>query len=1256
VLRRKLMEGLKTLKKREDLYSRWKRLRRGIPIIDGLANVNRVVMLREAKKLMSMVCFYCVFLWICMYARGFQSDTLFKQNQVVKTAFLGYPAPPCSDANGVRFDESDPSFVCLRGTTLTFENIGGADDVWYWLLTPFLDTAYQGSWYNDDPIERKENLIMHSLRLIGGVRIRQVRVHNDSCVRGVHAVDSLCFGDFGPAAEATGPHPCDARGGGEGCAYTAGLPSSFAGARGYADRWYDQVIDYGNGGYIVEINETNARERLERLQAVRWIDDATRAVLVEFNLYSTETRYLSTVRVTFELFSSGFLIPSFTIRTVQLEMYDFQRAPLTTSLRFAGEIFFVIFVALFWSDMAKQIMFADKMYRAILDGDFILDVIFQLFVTVWAIMWFSFAFNELRTAFEPHTSVFVDMWTVAELSDRIWIFAVIIGILGGLKVFKYLSISPTMYLIATTLTKAMVTIIIYFVAFLVINVGFALAGLIVFGHATASYRNPEASFFTITRFVLGDFDYAELSDASPEGAPLFFYLYTALMSFVQLNLFIAIVITFFDIVRNEDKIASEWRGRDAGSLLTRILDLLRKIFWKVAHVVCVCYFRRQAKKIKTKEEEIRKRAKRRGEAVEEIERDPRDYHQELMKQVRDRIEVFEGHVEMAIERAELHGGDMFSLFNMAHLQMIDTVQNSYISMDELCAFLKGAPPPDPRCARFRRIFWCTSCTLSSTEVGFRVWAARACWVSWFFGCCKLLPYPTNEPHFYDDRDATSRDMILNKELAAVDPNGDAGRAAENAAQPIKSMRDSVPDEVVRERDWGEALPNGPLHLRCSILRSDVATLQPSETNAIPLALLCWETGFGFEDSKTHRALHSFSFREDYLAVDVDPSEHSTLILTVRGLPGRAWCGCRLPSSTPAVIVVGMDSVDDALLIIVTMRTLDAARWQWAARNANAIAIQSDGANFIGRSRCPHVDCAACKLLEAYNDVKEVLMVGAVDFTDDYARTQQRIMPSIHNLVTFRAETVGLFEVKKKRVLVVDKPAAQLTLLEATVQLKFVDRINLASLVQQDLSSTSDRIVCMKFEEKITTGRAAAELGAGVRRLEITFIFPNPVTRTAFVETCAAAIAFRDRNESSADSEGWLQATRSFSMRLRLTMRVLRTELRTNVVSSKKKLATARALEEQARKLSAGDFELRPDVDVREFNALRASIRKDLQLLGVAAEEKVPSLLSPPPLPSFGSGSIAGMDLTSPRAAIGLESSSDESSSSGLLSMESSSED
>ena len=93
------MEGLKTLKKREDLYSRWKRLRRGIPIIDGLANVNRVVMLREAKKLMSMVCFYCVFLWICMYARGFQSDTLFKQNQVVKTAFLGYPAPPCSDAN-----------------------------------------------------------------------------------------------------------------------------------------------------------------------------------------------------------------------------------------------------------------------------------------------------------------------------------------------------------------------------------------------------------------------------------------------------------------------------------------------------------------------------------------------------------------------------------------------------------------------------------------------------------------------------------------------------------------------------------------------------------------------------------------------------------------------------------------------------------------------------------------------------------------------------------------------------------------------------------------------------------------------------------------------------------------------------------------------------------------------------------------------------------------------------------------------------
>lgn len=67
--------------------------------------------------------------------------------------------------------------------------------------------------------------------------------------------------------------------------------------------------DYGDGGFVTYLpqNRSAASDTLLQLKADRWVDKGTRAVSHTMNLYNTNTRLLSTVRVVVEIFPSGYL-------------------------------------------------------------------------------------------------------------------------------------------------------------------------------------------------------------------------------------------------------------------------------------------------------------------------------------------------------------------------------------------------------------------------------------------------------------------------------------------------------------------------------------------------------------------------------------------------------------------------------------------------------------------------------------------------------------------------------------------------------------------------------------------------------------------------------------------------------------------------------------------------------------------------------------------------------------------------------------
>merc|ERR1719313_478576 len=70
---------------------------------------------------------------------------------------------------------------------------------------------------------------------------------------------------------------------------------------------------------------------------------------------------------------------------------------------------------------------------------------------------------------------------------------------------------------------------------------FAFSGVWLFGHKMYDFHSLGLGFAYLFRSCIEGFDYNELKDASPAAAPMWAVAWTAIASFVLLNMFIAIL-------------------------------------------------------------------------------------------------------------------------------------------------------------------------------------------------------------------------------------------------------------------------------------------------------------------------------------------------------------------------------------------------------------------------------------------------------------------------------------------------------------------------------------------------------------------------------------------------------------------------------------------------------------------------------------------------------------------------------------------
>ncbi|RYG50183.1 hypothetical protein EON66_12120, partial [archaeon] len=151
---------------------------------------------------------------------------------------------------------------------------------------------------------------------------------------------------------------------------------------------------------------------------------------------------------------------------------------------------------------------------------------------------------------------------------------------------RYLSLQKRLGLLWLTLGKAAPELLAFCASMVMLLLGFAFLAHLSFGANLPEFYQFSTSIATLLRMSMGDFGYERLSSTRPALVGIFFVSYMVLMFLICLNVVIAILSKYYDIVHEELKTSDKWKLNvvtvDSQLLQHAMLFLRRR---------CTCCFR-----------------------------------------------------------------------------------------------------------------------------------------------------------------------------------------------------------------------------------------------------------------------------------------------------------------------------------------------------------------------------------------------------------------------------------------------------------------------------------------------------------------------------------------------------------------------------------------------------------------------------------------------------------------------------------------
>ncbi|XP_078587370.1 polycystin-1-like protein 2 isoform X2 [Branchiostoma floridae x Branchiostoma japonicum] len=432
--------------------------------------------------------------------------------------------------------------------------VADVESFWTWLQAGLIPTLYHNSWYNGRVNPAPVIMGNGKSWLVGAAAIRQVRlepglpceVPEQMQTYGKRCVLSFSLTDMDTANYSTGwqnssiSNNADSEEMLKPWIYTfASLTDGFP--------TFGEHGTYIGGGYSTSLDPTvlfSNQTREELLLDGGWLDENTRAVMVEVLLYNPDANLFSVVTFLVEFTYYGNAYPSVVISTLRL----FQTSQI---LLLALKGVMVLFLFIFLFREGKQLMASPVEYLLEVWNWVELLVILAGFSTLGVYFQTQSVIDQVS---EPggHTQFSVYRRAAGWVEVYTYVTAALICCVT-LKLVRLLRFNKVVQVLFGTISTAFKPLAGFMMVVAVIMLAYTQLGSLLFGSNLETYSSIGSSLASICLMTIGSFDTAELTEVSWIYGPIFFFLLQVTMQFFLLTMFMAILMdTYADANQNTE--------------------------------------------------------------------------------------------------------------------------------------------------------------------------------------------------------------------------------------------------------------------------------------------------------------------------------------------------------------------------------------------------------------------------------------------------------------------------------------------------------------------------------------------------------------------------------------------------------------------------------------------------------------------------------------------------------------------------------
>lgn len=328
---------------------------------------------------------------------------------------------------------------------------------------------------------------------------------------------------------------------------------------------------YGGGGYILKFtkNREQAYLMMKQVEHQNWIDRRTRAIILEFTLYNSNTHLFTYVILISETTETGGVFN-------WVEIRPFRPLLSVDSLGTYSVFCYTLFVL-------YQLIVTVQTINGIRKDGF-----WKFFSILWntvdticlGLDYFAVGAFATRLAYanKAMDMFYDDLGTIGEdrfvnfnhivIWDQTYIAVVaVLVFIATLRIIRILGYNRKFTELASVVTRAANELISFGVVFATAFLAFVFCGHLLFGKSLQEYRSIFQTWSTLTNALIGKNSLKRMTLASPYFAQTYYFTYVFFVLFTLITVFAAILNTSITYVRKETASVGDIFG---------ILDMLKK--------------------------------------------------------------------------------------------------------------------------------------------------------------------------------------------------------------------------------------------------------------------------------------------------------------------------------------------------------------------------------------------------------------------------------------------------------------------------------------------------------------------------------------------------------------------------------------------------------------------------------------------------------------------------------------------------------